>query len=123
MGGVSGHAGLFSTTTDLFLFARALIVGRLAPSDVVDLFWTRAGVSGSDRALGWDTKSEHASQAGSKISPLSIGHTGFTGTSLWIDRARDVVVVLLTNRVHPRRDNELIKIWRPTIHDVVFSSL
>ncbi|MBI3071612.1 MAG: beta-lactamase family protein [Deltaproteobacteria bacterium] len=123
MGGVSGHAGLFSTTQDLFDFARALLRGQIVPRDIVDLFWTRSGVPGSDRALGWDTKSAQGSQAGSKISPGSVGHTGFTGTSLWIDRTRDVIVVLLTNRVHPRRDNELIKLWRPTIHDVVFSSL
>lgn len=124
MGGVSGHAGLFGTAHDLFKFARALLSGRIVSHDLLRLFWTRdATTPGSTRALGWDTRSNENGTSGSFLSPGSIGHTGFTGTSLWIDPPRDLVIVLLTNRIHPRRDNELIKIWRPQIHDVVMTAL
>ena len=78
---------------------------------------------GSSRALGWDTKSVEGSSAGVLFSPSSFGHTGFTGTSLWIDPERDLFVVLLTNRVHPTRENNAIRQARPTIHDAVVRAL
>src|SRR5205823_14533060 len=82
----------------------------------------RRDVPGSSRALGWDTMLP-TSSCGTKMSPRAFGHTGFTGTSLWIDPERDLYVVLLTNRVHPTRDNEAIKQVRPAVHDAVIAEL
>lgn len=115
LGGVSGHAGLFAAAGDLLAFGEWLLArqggrarGPAAPplsQGVVREFTRRQGVvPGSSRALGWDTPSAGGS-AGSLLSPVSYGHTGFTGTSIWIDPARELVVVLLSNRVHPTRDN------------------
>jgi CubicO group peptidase (beta-lactamase class C family) len=90
----------------------------------VRLFTRRAGiVPDSSRALGWDTPSESGSSAGSHFSARSFGHTGFTGTSMWADPERDLGVVLLTNRVHPSRDNEGIRELRPAFHDAVSEAL
>ena len=92
---------------------------RLAAADTVALFTRRAElVPGSSRALGWDTPSEPSS-AGRYFSARSFGHTGFTGTSLWIDPELELIVVLLTNRVHPTRENIAIRRLRPAIHDAV----
>ena len=77
-----------------------------------------SGVPGSSRALGWDTMLP-TSSCGTRLSPTAIGHTGFTGTSLWIDWERDLYVVLLTNRVHPTRENDAIRRVRPQVHDAV----
>ena len=82
----------------------------------------RSAVSGSSRALGWDTMLP-TSSCGSLMSPTAIGHTGFTGTSLWIDWDRDVYVVLLTNRVHPTRDNDRLRQIRPGFHDAVMAGV
>jgi CubicO group peptidase (beta-lactamase class C family) len=79
-------------------------------------------VPGSSRALGWDTM-RPTSSCGTRLSPSAIGHTGFTGTSLWIDWERDLYIVLLTNRVHPTRDHERIKAIRPLLHDAVVEAL
>jgi CubicO group peptidase (beta-lactamase class C family) len=76
-------------------------------------------VPGSTRALGFDTPSPHASQAGGGFGPRTVGHLGFTGTSLWIDPDRELIVVLLTNRVHPTRTNEAIRQFRPVLHERV----
>ena len=73
--------------------------------------------------LGWDTPTPEVSSAGRRISGRAVGHLGFTGTSLWIDLERDAHVILLTNRVHPRRDNEAIKALRPAVHDAVWEGL
>jgi len=78
-------------------------------------------VPGSSRALGWDTMLP-TSSCGTKMSSSAIGHTGFTGTSLWIDPAKDLYVVILTNRVHPTRDGEGIQDARRALHDAIFSS-
>jgi CubicO group peptidase (beta-lactamase class C family) len=115
LGGVSGHAGLFSTAEDLLVFGEWLLdqwhgqhtagPGPHLPSAVVREFTRRQDlVPGASRALGWDTPSA-GSSAGIRLSARSFGHTGFTGTSIWIDPDRDLVVVLLSNRVHPTRDN------------------
>ena len=77
-----------------------------------------SGVPGSSRALGWDTMLP-TSSCGTRLSPTAIGHTGFTGTSLWIDWERDLYIVLLTNRVHPTRGNDAIRRVRPQVHDAV----
>jgi CubicO group peptidase (beta-lactamase class C family) len=129
MGGVAGHAGLFAGAVDV-----DVLVGRLracwrgeddfVPQALLREFWTRDPlVEGSTWALGWDTPSPQASSAGSRISRHAVGHLGFTGTSLWIDLERDAHVVLLTNRVHPRRDNERIRDVRPRVHDAAFEAL
>lgn len=106
MGGVAGHAGLFAPADDLMRFGRSLLDvwhGRseALPREALRTFAERQGLpEGSDWALGWDTPTEGASSAGRRFSRRSIGHLGFTGTSLWIDLEAECVVVMLTNRVH-----------------------
>ena len=123
IGGVSGHAGLFSTAHDLAIFARMMVNGGsvgsvrlLAPTTIAR--WTAAQDAGSSRALGWDTPAAHSS-AGRFFSPRSYGHTGFTGTSVWTDPERGVWVVLLTNRVYPTRNNNKHLGLRRAISDAV----
>jgi CubicO group peptidase (beta-lactamase class C family) len=125
MGGMAPHAGLFSTAGDLARFARMLLNGGggIVSRQTLELFTRRAGVPGSDRALGWDTKSIEGSSAGTLFSPDSFGHTGFTGTSIWIDPERQLFVILLTNRVHPTRENNLIREVRPAVADAVVRAL
>jgi CubicO group peptidase (beta-lactamase class C family) len=129
MGGVAGHAGLFASARDidtLLCHLRAAWAGQdeTLPAALVREFWTRDRVTpGSTWALGWDTPSPTGSQSGTRFSPDTIGHLGFTGTSIWMDLARDRHVVLLTNRVHPSRDNQAIKEFRPLIHDLVNEAL
>ena len=77
----------------------------------------------SDIRLGFDTPSLDGSSSGRFFSRKSVGHLGFTGTSFWMDLDRDTIVILLTNRVHPRRDNEAIKTFRPALHDAVMQIL
>lgn len=109
MDGVSGHAGLFSTAPDLVRFAQMMLRegAPLLSAETVRLFARRQDSTLSHRALGWETPNGQNS-AGSRLSPRAFGHTGFTGTSIWIDPERDLFVVLLTNRVHPTRDNTRI---------------
>lgn len=103
--GVSGHAGLFSDAVDLLGFGEWLLRAR-ATDTLVHRFTLRPEiVAGSSRALGWDTPSGEYSSAGHFMSDSSVGHTGFTGTSIWIDPTRDLVIVVLSNRVHPSRAN------------------
>ncbi|MCA9692063.1 MAG: beta-lactamase family protein [Myxococcales bacterium] len=102
--GLTGHAGLFSTTRDLGRLARELLRaladrGAVIKGEPLRTFTTRGD---STFALGWDTPSADGSAAGSRLSTAAFGHTGFTGTSLWIDPQRDLYVVLLSNRVHPK---------------------
>lgn len=128
LNGVAGHAGLFSTARDLSTFLFTLLnKGRY---DTLQLFdpkiveeWTTKQSRNSSRGLGWDTKSESASSAGIKFSDSSFGHTGFTGTSVWVDKERDLFVILLTNRVHPSRDNTKIIKFRPQLHDEVINAV
>jgi len=131
MDGVAGHAGLFSTAADLGLIAQALVAawrGDAGPSlvdrDVVREFWRPAGVAGSTWRLGWDGPANANSQAGTRLSRSAVGHLGFTGCSLWIDPARDLIVVLLTNRIHPAvRDDPRFRLFRPAFHDAVLEAL
>jgi len=111
LGGVSTHAGLFSTARDIAALAQMLLNGgiyrhhRFFSSATVKAWTTRQNMPpGSTRALGWDTPSEKGSLAGDYFSKGSFGHTGFTGTSVWIDPNRKIAIVLLTNRVHPTRE-------------------
>jgi CubicO group peptidase (beta-lactamase class C family) len=107
LGGVSGHAGLFSDGVDMLAYGEWWIGQWEAPRlSAFSGFVTRQNMPpGSSRALGWDTPSE-GSSAGVLMSARSFGHTGFTGTSIWIDPTRELVVVLLSNRVHPTRANQ-----------------
>lgn len=106
--GLTGHAGLFSTSSDLARWAREWLLAlrgssKIFPRELAEQFTTRRElVTGSSRALGWDTPSS-GSSAGTRISRQSFGHTGFTGTSLWIAPTRDLYIILLTNAVHPQR--------------------
>jgi CubicO group peptidase (beta-lactamase class C family) len=127
LGGAAGHAGLFGTAQAVGDFARAMLqalkgtASNVASRDTVRLFVTRSQIPGS-RALGWDTMLP-TSSCGAKLSATAFGHTGFTGTSLWIDPEREVYVVLLTNRVNPTRENSAIRQIRPALHDVVMEIL
>jgi CubicO group peptidase (beta-lactamase class C family) len=109
IGGVSGHAGLFSTAKDLSIFAQMLLNGgeyngvRIVKASTLAR-WTAPQSGTSSRALGWDTPSK-GSSSGNYFSARSFGHTGFTGTSIWIDPEKDLFVILLTNRVDPTRAN------------------
>jgi CubicO group peptidase (beta-lactamase class C family) len=123
LGGVAGHAGLFGTAGGVGAFARRVLgtcAGdtELARRDTLARFVTRSTVPRSSRAVGWDTMLP-TSSCGTRLSRGAFGHTGFTGTSLWIDPARDLYVVLLTNRVHPTRDNSRLTALRPRLHDAV----
>jgi serine-type D-Ala-D-Ala carboxypeptidase len=124
LGGVGGHAGLFSNALDPLLYAGCLLGKhqRFAPA-TVELFTTRVGLpADSSRALGWDTPSQPSS-SGRFFSRHSAGHLGYAGTSLWIDFERQLAVVLLTNRTWPDRNNQAIRAVRPAFHDAVMESL
>ena len=134
LGGVAGHAGLFSNVPDLLRFADEILrAARKAPdtdfpsprlfrSDTVETFARRQPPEGSSRALGWDTPSENSS-SGRHFSTRSIGHLGFSGCSLWIDLDAGVAAVLLTNRTWPDRANQAIRQVRPAFHDAVRDAL
>ena len=128
LGGIAGHAGLFGTAAAVGSYARHLLqildgkVGIFRRATVETFITRRTDVPGSSRALGWDTMLP-TSSCGTLMSARAFGHTGFTGTSLWIDPERDVYVVLLTNRLHPTRANEAIKQVRPAVHDAVMGEL
>lgn len=125
LGGVAPHAGLFGAAPDVAAFARLVL--RTFHEDTalgtparMRTFAQRSEVPGSSRALGWDTMLA-TSSCGARMSPEAVGHTGFTGTSLWIDPARDLYVVLLTNRVHPTRENNQIRAVRRDFHDALLA--
>jgi CubicO group peptidase (beta-lactamase class C family) len=128
LGGVAGHAGLFGTAGAVGDFARAVLATfaadtPLARRSTLERFASRTTeVRGSSRALGWDTMLP-SSSCGTRLSSRAIGHTGFTGTSLWIDPVQDLYIVLLTNRVHPTRDNNTLKGIRGEIHDLILEDL
>jgi serine-type D-Ala-D-Ala carboxypeptidase len=129
MGGVAGHAGLFGPVKEVDRIAAELIAcyhGRseMVPRTIITEFWKRGGaVEGSTWALGWDTPTAGHSSAGSHFSPEAVGHLGFTGTSIWIEPQREIAVTILTNRIHPRRDNQAIRDFRPLIHDRIMEVL
>ena len=125
IGGVSGHAGVFSTLDDLHRFMRMLShcyrgEDEMIPKSIVRKFFARQDiVEGSTRALGWDTPSEEKSSAGTLLSKKSVGHTGFTGTSIWFDLKRTLFMILFSNRIHPSRQNQTFLKMRAKIHDTV----
>lgn len=112
MGGVAGHAGLFSTTQDIHQFITHFLKNFGGESD-----WHPRHPS--DFVLGWNTPTFGTSSAGRYFSPHSIGHSGYTGCTIWIDLDKNFWVILLTNRVHPSTANEKIKAFRPQIHNLI----
>jgi serine-type D-Ala-D-Ala carboxypeptidase len=129
MGGVAGHAGLFASAREVDRVVRELLeafAGRsdFLPQRIVRDFWKRdQTVDGSTWALGWDSPSTEYSSSGHHFSPAAVGHLGFTGTSVWIEPEKQIAITLLTNRVHPRRDNQSIRDFRPKIHDLIMEAL
>jgi len=125
LGGVAAHAGVFSTAEDLARFAHSMLGGRpaIVRPETVALFTRREDEpAGTSRALGWDTPSGRPA-SGRHFSAQAYGHLGYTGTSLWIDPARQLSVVLLTNRTWPDCTNLAIKQVRPEFHDAVVEAL
>lgn len=126
VGGIEGHAGLFGTAADVHRLLCVLLndfhgqsENILFKKELLQTFFRQDGRSG--RALGFDAPSSTGSSCGQYFSKKSVGHLGFTGTSFWMDLARGVIVILLTNRVHPSRDNVKIKAFRPQLHDMVMT--
>jgi CubicO group peptidase (beta-lactamase class C family) len=127
IGGVAGHSGLFGTAQDIHRLLVELLnayYGRprsgLLDSKTVRTFFQRQYPG---RALGFDTPTQPGSSSGRYFPVESVGHLGYTGTSFWIDPERSIVVILLTNRIHPTRDNNKIKNFRPVIHDAIMEEL
>ncbi|MEO5797920.1 MAG: serine hydrolase domain-containing protein [Gemmatimonadales bacterium] len=131
LGGVSGHAGLFASAEDLMRFGEWALAGSLGrsipnepppPSEFATWTIKQDHPRGSSRGLGWDTPSG-VSSAGTIMSARSFGHTGFTGTSIWVDPTREVVIVLLTNRVNPTRNTPKFGLIRAVVADAVMRGL
>jgi CubicO group peptidase (beta-lactamase class C family) len=132
LGGVAGHAGLFSNVPDMLRLAGAVLDGEerssgasgtsLFDRGTAEMFAERQAPAGSSRALGWDTPSGNSS-AGKHFSGHSIGHLGYSGCSLWIDLDYRIAVCLLTNRTWPDRSNQLIREIRPAFHDAIREGL
>ena len=131
LGGVAGHAGLFSTARDLSRFASMMVRngrydgGQFLKPATIGLFTTVVDTSFSTRALGWDTRNPfpEPSSAGDYFGPRSYGHTGFTGTSIWIDPDHRVFVILLTNRVYPTRESFAYLPVRREVADITYEAL
>ena len=130
LGGYSGHAGLFGTCEEVYAIVNLLRAhffmhrNDYFDPDTVREFFTRQDiVQGSTWALGWDTPSPQDSSSGKYFSAKSVGHLGFTGTSTWMDLEQDIIVIFLTNRIHPSRYNEKIKEFRPKLHDLIMGEL
>jgi CubicO group peptidase (beta-lactamase class C family) len=127
MGGVAGHAGLFSSAADVMEYAQTLLDvwrGRsevLPRAGVQNFFARQEAPEGTSWALGWDTPTPGASMSGTHFSPHSVGHLGFTGTSLWIDLESEAIVVMLTNRLHLVEKRSPFKL-RPEVHDLLLES-
>jgi len=123
--GAGGHAGLFSNVPDLLRFSEAILSidgTGLFDAATVEAFAQRQSPEGTSRALGWDTPSGESS-SGHYFSPNSIGHLGYSGCSLWIDRDARLAIALLTNRTWPERESQLIRTVRPGFHDAIRSAL
>lgn len=127
-GGIEGHAGLFGTAEAVsnLLFELVSVFNgqsekQVFRKDLIRTFFQKQ--KENDMALGFDTPSANHSSCGIYFSKKSVGHLGFTGTSFWIDLERSITVILLSNRVHPHRNNEKIKVFRPELHNVVMKHL
>jgi CubicO group peptidase (beta-lactamase class C family) len=127
VGGIEGHAGLFGTAGDVFdILSELMAVYQGSVSKgVFDVDLTRRFLSLNEqngRTLGFDTPSSKGSSCGRYFSKRTVGHLGFTGTSFWMDLERAIIVILLTNRIHPSRNNNRIKAFRPKLHDTVMEN-
>ncbi len=126
-GGIEGHAGLFGNTGAIYKLCCEILNAlqskptRVLRSDIIKTFALKK--NHHDMVAGFDTPLKVNSSAGRYFSKSSIGHLGFTGTSFWIDPETSVIIIFLTNRVHPLRSNEGIKQFRPQIHDLIYSEL
>lgn len=131
MGGVSGHAGLFATALDVLRYGQAWLGGGalpgagriLSPATVAAATREETAGMGERRGLGWALRTPSGSPAGDLFSPDAYGHTGFTGTSLWIDPRLGLTAVLLTNRVHPGRENKALFSLRPRFHNLLAAAV
>jgi CubicO group peptidase (beta-lactamase class C family) len=128
VGGVDGHAGLFGTAADVHYLLMEILDtysgGRshhVFKPDLLRAFLDYG--KGTERALGFDRPAANGSASGRCFSRNSVGHLGFTGTSFWMDLDHSIIIILLTNRIHPRRDNEKIRDFRPVLHDAVMKTL
>jgi len=126
VGGIAGHAGLFGTAADIRTMLGRLLDawqggGHMFDTGLVRTFFQRQ--PGTDWALGFDTPSQTGSSAGRLFSRRSVGHLGFTGASFWMDLERSIIIILLTNRVHPTRENIRIRSFRPLIHEAAIKCL
>jgi CubicO group peptidase (beta-lactamase class C family) len=126
---VAGHAGLFSTAGDLFLFAREIVRARkgegrvLSRPSAVRMTTRVAQPPGCPGTLGFDTPTPPHSQAGERAPADAVGHLGYTGCSMWIDPVREISVILLTNRVVFGSDNRKLSALRPRIHNAVWKEI
>jgi CubicO group peptidase (beta-lactamase class C family) len=119
MGGVAGHAGLFGTAAGVLAVARGWLDGTFEGISTAlrERFFAASTVPGSTRRLGWDGQAADGSgSSGGALEPPAVGHTGFTGTSVWVEPSRRRVHVLLSNRVHPVRGNDAIRALRIRFH-------
>ncbi len=131
LGGVAGHAGLFGDiqgVLDLVALILDIWQGRashpnIESRDLIEFLKIRTDIEDNTWALGFDSPSPAGSSSGRYLSATSVGHLGFTGTSFWIDPERELAIVVLSNRVHPSRENTLIKEFRPFIHDRIIDLL
>jgi beta-N-acetylhexosaminidase len=128
LGGVSGHAGLFSTANDLAVFAQMLLNkgtygGKRYISEGTMYEFLGRKTARQERWLGWDMRAASGSSSGNHFSKSSFGHTGFTGTSIWVDPERALAVILLTNRVYPTREGRGFNGFRPRLHDAIIHAL
>jgi serine-type D-Ala-D-Ala carboxypeptidase len=128
MGGAAGHAGLFGTASGVLKLAEQLVHayhgwrGGVLKPETVRRMWQPSLVPGSTWALGWDRPSQEGSSTGGRWPSQSVGHLGFTGTSIWIEPDRGLVAVLVTNRVCPTRANNMIRRLRPLLYDAVWEA-
>jgi CubicO group peptidase (beta-lactamase class C family) len=126
LGGVAGHAGLFATAWEVAVLAQTHLNGGsygsvqiLTPETVSEMTCPQVNLEDNPRGLGWLLRSEVGTSSGRRFGSRSYGHTGYTGTSVWVDPDRELVVVLLTNRVYHGRDSSGIAVLRPLLHDAV----
>ncbi len=125
LGGIAGHAGLFGTAQAAGQVTKAWLDSYLGRPSIFQQEYVRRFVTAQPRtswAMGWDTPSQPSS-SGQFFSAASFGHLGFTGTSIWIDPIRELEVIFLSNRVHPTRENQAIKMFRPRLHDAIIQEL
>ncbi len=124
LGGVAGHAGLFSTVDDIHRFCREIVFGYQGKSTLFTQEPLLEFIGPRVRfKLGWDTPAFQNSQAGQYFTKNGIGHLGYSGCSFWINPEDQYWIILLTNRVHPSAENELIKTWRPKLYDVLYEEI